>query len=62
MINFFKKFKKPNFCPFLAHFHNFWGKKFFHKTELLPTTSEGFLALCQNSEKSNDPIPRKQPA
>ena len=29
MIKFFFKFKKPYFCPFLAHFHNFWGKKRF---------------------------------
>ena len=28
MTNFFFKFKKPYFWPFLAHFPNFWGKGF----------------------------------
>ena len=59
---FLKKIQKALFLSIFGPFPQFLGqKKFFHKTELLPTTSEGFLALCQNSEKSNDPIPRKHP-
>ena len=35
---------------------------FFPKALALPcSTSYGFLEPCQNSEKSNDPIPRKHP-
>ena len=50
--------KNPTFGPF----PQFWGQnRFFHKIELSCTTSSGFLALCQTSEKSNDPIPRKHP-
>ena len=39
----------------------FWAKIFFQKPRLSCTTSLGFLAPCQNSDKSNNPIPRKQP-
>ena len=39
----------------------FGHKKFFHEIELLCTTSLGFLAPCQNSEKSNDPTSKKHP-
>ena len=35
---------------------------FFQKIGLSYTTSLGLLASCQNSDKSNDPIPRKYPA
>ena len=43
MINFLKKFKKPYFCPFLAHFHNFWGKKSFStKPSCYPQLLKGF--------------------
>ena len=59
---FFKKIQKALFLSILGPFPQFFGQKtFFHETELLSTTSEGFLALCQNSEKSNDPISRKHP-
>ena len=55
MNKFFSKFNKIYFWQFLGQ------KSFFYEIELLCTTSEGFLAPCQNSEKSNDPISRKQP-
>ena len=58
MTKFFFKFKKPYFWSFLAHFPNFGGKKSFS------TKSSCYaqrLAPCQNSEKPNDPIPRKHP-
>ena len=50
MIIFFFKFKKPCFWPISGQFPNFRAKKFFQK-----------LRLCRNSQKSNDPISRKQP-
>ena len=60
MIKFFNKLKKPCFCP---HFPNFFlgGGFFFQKIWLLHTTSNRFLAPCQNLEKTNDAIPRKPP-
>ena len=51
MTKFFFKFKET---LFLAHFSNSQGKGFSEKSGL------GFLVLCQNLEKTNDPIPRKQ--
>ena len=46
---------------FWSIFPNFGAKKFFPENLALPgTTSYGFLALCQNSEKTNDTIPRKR--
>ena len=46
----------------MAHFPNFWGNEsFYTKNRLSCTTSKGFLEPCQNSEKSNDPVPRKHP-
>ena len=46
--------------PFLVHFPNFGGKKMFLENPALSrTTSHGFLASCQNLEKTNDTIPRK---
>ena len=50
----------------MAHFgsifSNFWGKKnFLEYLALSRTTSYGFLAPCQNLEKVNDTIQRKQP-
>ena len=45
---------------FLAHFPNFWGKKFFLENPALSCTT-GFLVSCQNLEKTNDTIPRKRP-
>ena len=60
MTEFFNIFKKPFF---LAHFPNFWGKFFFflENPPLSHTISYGFLASCQNLEKTNDTIPRKRP-
>ena len=45
--------KHPVFGPFLVHFPNLGGK------ENSRTISYGFLAPCQNLEKTNDTIPRK---
>ena len=63
MTNFFNKFKKP--C-FWAHFRNifpiFGAKIFFlENLALSGLTSFGFLAPCQNFEKTNDTIPKKGP-
>ena len=51
---------------FLAHFWPifpiFWAKNFFLENPALSRkTSYGFLASCQNLEKTNDTIPRKRP-
>ena len=62
MTKYFNKFKNPVFGPFLVHFPNFEGKKNFSENLALShTTSYGFLAPCQNLEKTNDRIPRKYP-
>ena len=45
---------------FLAHFPNFGGS-FFLENPPLSHTSYGFLASCQNLEKTNDTISRKRP-
>ena len=46
----------------MTHFPKFWGKKIFLAYMALScTTSYGFLAPCQNLEKTNDAIPRKCP-
>ena len=58
MTKFFNIFKKPCFWPI---FPIFWAKCFFWKIWLSHTTSYGFLASCQNLEKTNDTIPRKCP-
>ena len=62
MTKFVNKFKKPfpldHFCPI---FSIFWAKKVFRDLALSRTTSYGFLAPCQNLEKTNDTIPRKRP-
>ena len=58
---FFFKFKKPNFRHFFPISLIFWEKEFPPKIGLSCTTSYGSLAPCKNSEKSNDPIPRKHP-
>ena len=43
----------------MVHFSNSWGKKFFLENPALSrTTSNRFLAPCQNLEKINDVIPR----
>ena len=48
------------FGPILVHFPKYWGKKIIFQN-LSGTTSYGFLAPYQNSEKTNDTIPRKGP-
>ena len=52
--------KNPVFGPFLVHFPILGAKKnyFLENLALSRTTSYGFLAPCQNLEKSNDTIPR----
>ena len=60
MTKFFNKnSKNPVFGPFLVHFPNFGGKKFFQE-RLCHANLYRFLAPCQNLEKTNDTIPRKQ--
>ena len=55
-----QQIKKTVFSPFSVHFPNFGGKKTFEKNPALSRTiSYGFLAPCQNLEKTNDTIPRK---
>ena len=62
MTKFFNIFKKPCFQPLLAYFPNFAARKIFLENPALSrTTSYGFLASCQNLEKTNDTIPRKRP-
>ena len=45
----------------LAHFPTFGKIKFLWKIRLSRTTSYGFLATCQELEKTNDTTPRKRP-
>ena len=55
MTKCFNKFKKPCFWPIFGPFSDFWAKKFPPENPALScTTSYGFLASCQNSEKTND--------
>ena len=62
MTKFFLKFKKTLILGIIGPFPQFFGqKKFFYEIELLCAASYSFLAPCQNSEKSNDPISRKHP-
>ena len=58
MTKFFFKSKLPIFNPFPNFF---WQIFFFPKIKLSWKTSYGFLAPFQNSEKSNNQIPRKHP-
>ena len=59
MTKFFVKFKKTFF---LAISSIFGAKKVFsNNPDQSRTTSNGFLAPCRNSKKSNDSIPRKHP-
>ena len=59
MTKFFNILKKPCFWPIFPNF----GTKFYflENPALSRTTSYGFLASCQNLEKTNDTIPRKCP-
>ena len=63
MTKFFNIFKIPLFWPIFGPFLQFWGVKkiFLENPALTHTTSYGFLALCQNLEKTKDTIPRKCP-
>ena len=63
MTKFSSKFKKLCFWPILGPFSQFFGGKkiFLENPALSSTTSYGFLAPCQNSEKVNDTIQRKCP-
>ena len=52
--------KNPGFGPFLVYLPKFWSNNFFPENQALScTTAYGFPAPCQNSEKTNDTIPRK---
>ena len=62
MTKFFNKFQSPCFQPIFSPFSQFWRqKKFSDNPALSSTTSYGFLAPCQNLEKTDDAIPRKHP-
>ena len=52
--------KNPVFGPFLVRYPNFGDKKFF-SGKSGSVTQYGFLAPCQNLEKTNNKIPRKRP-
>ena len=62
MKKFFNKFQKPYFWPIFGPFSQFLGQKnfFLENAALSHTTSYGFLAPCQNLEKTNYTIPRKR--
>ena len=55
MVKFSLNPKSPIFGPF----PQFWGQKMFFQKICLSAQPWTFLAPCQSSEKSNDPIPRK---
>ena len=58
MTQFLFKFKRTYFRPIFCPFPLFLGQKMFAKKSC---THKGFLVLCRNLEKPNDPIQRKQP-
>ena len=61
MTKSFNKFKTLFLAHFWSIFPNFWAKNFFPENPFLSrTTSYGFLAKRQNSEKNNDTIRRKR--
>ena len=60
MTKFLNKLKENCVWPIFRSFSQFLGQKnYFWKNRLPCTTSYGFLAPCQNLEKTNDTIPRK---
>ena len=62
MTNIFFRFEKLYFWTIFCPFSQFRGQKQFSKKKygsVMHTTSKGFLVQCHNSEKDNDPIPRK---
>ena len=57
----FNKFKKPCLWSIFGPFSQTLGQMIFPENPALScTTSYGFLAPYQNSEKTNDTIPRKR--
>ena len=65
MKNFFNKLKNLVLTHFWSIFPILGARIFFpefpENLALSCTTSDGFLAPCQNLEKTNDTIPRKCP-
>ena len=60
MTKSFNEFKKPCFWTMFGPFSQILRQKcFFQKIWVSCTISYGLLALRQNSEKTNDTIPRK---
>ena len=58
MTKSFNKFKKSCFWPIFGHLPNVGDKKNFSGKFSSATSSNWFLASCQNLEKNNDTIPR----
>ena len=55
MTKFFSKFKKPCFWPIFGPLSHFWGQRnFLANPTLSHTISYGFVAPCQNLEKTNN--------
>ena len=64
MTKIFNKLKKPCSWHIFGPFSQFSRQKkifFSRKSGSVCATSYGFLAPCQNLEKTNDTIPRKRP-
>ena len=63
MIKCFNKIRKPCFWSIFGPFSKFWGqnKKFLENPAMSNLTFYGFLATCQNLEKTNDAILKKRP-
>ena len=63
MIKCFNKIRKPCFWSIFGPFSKFWGqnKKFLENPAMSSLTFYGFLATCQNLEKTNDAILKKTP-
>ena len=60
MTKSFNKFKKPCFWPIFGPFPQIFQQLFSTKNMALScTTLYGFVVPCQNSQKTNDTIPRK---
>ena len=57
MTIFFSKFKKTLVLVHFGHIFPIFEAKVFPKNS--HATSYGYLAPCQNLEKTNDPVPRK---
>ena len=63
MAKFLNKFLKTLLLARLWSIFVIFGAKtiFMENSALSCTTSYGFLASCQNLQKSNDTVPRKRP-